>query len=575
MASFALSSASAAALSRLPFASASASSEREWLESPALLQRTLSALFSDPSTVATLRAADGRVHRPRWRSFEPGEALPLAFGLRQAPALPAVLTLGTPFAAYAFTVTSGERREDAWATALPERALVLRRRGERRLPAPKGTTARFHEGEGGRLGPAIPVRELSFGALSLATRRPVTVGEPARIVLRTPEQETLELRGRVARVGGSRGAPNTVLVLDPQSAHGPRWQGFVGRALHPNTRWGKTWAASSWALYEHSGYFQLSKKTPAHFCRLKAAFAQACRRLDRAPELGGQITWPSARGVEASLSFLRLYPSTALLYQVARRKDGPASATGREVLRELNLHAFEQLRRGREEGWILIFVQDDGARWSRLAYCDFGARLAPSRGCVVPFRAVELKSGAPRCLAREGLRVEEASPEQRAHLLAELQRTRPPAYLDALALRGDDVGLSGLAERWHRRGLTRRRAIRVVSRGGRPLAASVLELADEGLHLFGLLDSVRLYPLRPGAEALFPLLLDDARGWFHAFGKEGFVYLPEGDERLRPTGPEAEDLGTAQLIAFPKAELPAFLDHLHQITAPRPERSRA
>lgn len=579
MSSFASPSGAPASSPRLLAGGPPASAIQEWLAAPSEIRERLSALFADPSTTATVRGPDGLLLRATGQAFEPDAARPCLFRFPVAPRLPTVLTLASPFAAYCFQIDDAERRGGAWATAQPEGVWVWRRRAERRQRAPEEMEVRLKDEEGAPLSAALPVRELSFRSLCVALNAGpapwLAVGARVRMVLTAPSGEPLSLQGRVARIDDD-GEARGVLVLEPGAALDPRWQAWVCRALHPRTRWGKTWAASSWALYEQSGYFHLSSQAPHQFTRLKAAFTQACRKLDHAPELGGQISWPSARGIEASLSLLRLYAATTLVYQVARRKDDEAPSNGREVLRAVNLHAFEQLRRSPEPGWLLIFVQDAGARWSRLAYRTFGERLGPTRGCVVPFRAISHRAAPATRRERDGLDLQDPTPEQRELFLAQLERTRPAAYLEALDLRPGRLALGDLEEAWRRRGLTRRRAVRMLLHRGRPVAASVLELADEGLHLFGLLDCARLYPLRPGAEVFFPRLLEDAQGWFSSQGRARFVHLAEdAGIGASPTAPGAEDLGMARLIAFPKEELPAFLDHLHRITAPRPEKGDA
>ena len=117
-------------------------------------------------------------------------------------------------------------------------------------------------------------------------------------------------------------------------------------------------------------------------------------------------------------------------------------------------------------------------------------------------------------------------------------------------------------------GFDRDRDVIVARRGGRPIAAAVLELGERGVHLFNLLDVVRMYAIAEGGEAVFHALLDEARGWYARRGRDRFVYFAEsGDpETWRLAG--LRDLGPAYQCVVSDAVLPDLLDHIYEFTAP-------
>ncbi len=348
-----------------------------------------------------------------------------------------------------------------------------------------------------------------------------------------------------------------------------RWELTRERLHHPHTRRAGTWAASLWELYDKSGYFQLSGKTSAHFTPLRQAFALATRRLDTAPELGCQVAWPTRARVEAALSALMVYAGTAMIYQVARRRDEASPVAARQMLREVNLHAFEQLRRDPAFDWTLVYVQEGGARWSHLAYQTFTeAQLPTGLTCVLRFRAMEALRSAPVVLAPGGMEVGPPSAEERALFLAMLPKLRPAPYLEALDLVPERFDLAQVRRRWTRAGFARERTLFVAREHHRPLAMAVVESAQDALHLFGLLDGVRLFPLAVGAERAYSALLAAARGWYRERGKESFVVFFEGESFDAAFQPGLHDLGAANLMAFPRLLLPDFLEHLWAITAP-------
>ena len=358
------------------------------------------------------------------------------------------------------------------------------------------------------------------------------------------------------------------MLFDEPSSQA-RWMRRIAPFVHPFTRSGHVWATSTWSLYEDSGYFHLSDKTPHAFSHLKSAFACASRRMDAAPELGSQISWPSIHGVEATMSLLRVYEGTSLVYQVARRRRQLDSALGRRMLREINLHAFDNARADPELRWMLVYVQDAGARFSRRAYLDYARRVSHRElTALVPFHAWEGDSSATPARLPPRLSIDDASADEREVLAHVIARDFPSPYMEALDLRPHSFDLAGVRSRWAARGLSRQRSVRILSWDGKPSAAGVFELAEEGLHLFGLLDVVRLYPLVGGGEAFFPYLLDDAASWFHTRGKSRFVYFAEEANRSRPLRPALRDLGGATEIIFSTSLLPDFLEHLHRVTAP-------
>ncbi len=129
--------------------------------------------------------------------------------------------------------------------------------------------------------------------------------------------------------------------------------------------------------------------------------------------------------------------------------------------------------------------------------------------------------------------------------------------------------MTALKSAWAEADLGRDRAILVARLRGRPVAAAVLDAAEKGIHLVGLLDSVHLIALRPEARAFFPELLVAAQRYFAGRGHAKFILFEEtGDhDYTRPF--DAKDLGEADQIFFSAALTPEFLDYVAFITAPR------
>jgi hypothetical protein len=211
-----------------------------------------------------------------------------------------------------------------------------------------------------------------------------------------------------------------------------------------------------------------------------------------------------------------------------------------------------------------------------MVHHDLPARYVESgQAAVVRFRAVEVACDAhaeadrtPDCGL--GYEVGVATEEETALLLQEIARTRPKAYVEALDFVPERFELTEICEDWSLAGLGRRRAALVARRNGKPVAAAVLESADEGTHLFRLLDLVRLFPLAPAGEDANAALLDAARVWFRSMDKTSFVAYLEHDTPM----PEAftsttRDLGLADYVVLSADLLPELLEHVVEVTAPR------
>ncbi len=360
-------------------------------------------------------------------------------------------------------------------------------------------------------------------------------------------------------------------VAPPPGEVRQRWMARIGELLSPRTRVGGVWSSDSWDLYERSGYFNLSGKSEAHFPMLRDAFAITSSKVDAAPEIGCQVVWPSERGIEASLSLLRTYSRAWFGYQMARRKDEPPDGSApRIVLREIHYRAYEHALADGDLDWVIGYVQED-ARFSKLVHHHLPARhVGSGEAAVVPFRALEVTSAGRRIGSLPGnARVAPATEEEIRVLLARIQVIRPHAYREALDLVAERYSLDAVAVAWQRAGLRRERGTLMATENDRPMAAAVLETADPGLHLFGLLDCVRFYALRPGGEMAYAALLEASRVWFAKRARTRFALLLEGGGVEPSALSGITDLGAADLTILSAALVPNLLEHVFEVTAPR------
>jgi len=168
-----------------------------------------------------------------------------------------------------------------------------------------------------------------------------------------------------------------------------------------------------------------------------------------------------------------------------------------------------------------------------------------------------------------------ATPEERALVCDVLARTKSPIYLEALDLVPDRFDLAQISEVWKNEGILRKREVLVARTAEGPAVAAIVELVGEGVHLFGLLDSVRIVALRDEVlpNELLVQLLDFVREYYKAHDKALFTYHFEGSEGRNDMGHALDagfqDMGGTFLILLRWELVPELLEQIYQIAAPR------
>lgn len=480
-------------------------------------------------------------------------------------------------------------------TRFPGGIVRRRRRVIRRVPASAGLEVVWRHAVLPSLEVRRPLRDISLDGLSFWTSPSddlllpglpiddLTVREKDRVVARfvaevrhIHQDEDDAERGRV--VGGAR-------IISRTDRDRTRWADFVQDLQNPTSRTGRTSVGEAWDLYDASGYFRLSNTKPEDFAPLRSAFARSMAHLDAAPDLGCQVVYPSERGIEASISIVKLYQGTYFPGQLAKRPRDPAlPISGRRVLRDIHLRAYEHLQADPDFRWLLVFVHES-ASWTEAAYREFPRRYERTEHVwVEPFVAYTGRCGgaarlAPdaaadtaACAPARGIEMGPATPGEIHLLLERIHRTRGSAYAEALDLVPIRFALAGLTRCWAEAGLTRQREIVVARRDGRALAAALFECGEKGLHLFNMFDSTRVYALQdePAGDVhdARTALLCAAHSWYAARGRDGFTYfLEEGDE-AHATAAGLRALGRANQLVMSSAIVPDFLECIYEVTSP-------
>lgn len=459
-------------------------------------------------------------------------------------------------------------------TSLPAEIVRVRHRGPRRALAPASTRVTIVDPETGRAlgGRLSDVSLVGFSVELDAPRPDWRPGLPLpSIEVQLPGDPPVRVAGELRSVHAAGRLIG--LRLDARSAQlNASWLAMVTRQLHPTTAIGSRWADATWRLYQRAGYFRLSNKSDDDFTALREDFVRISRRIDAAPHLGVQAVWPSDDGeVVAALSLVRLYSTSWFGYQMAKvTGEAPDGTPGRAVLRDLHIRAYEHVQRDRAARWLIGYAQVKPV-WSRLVHYDLPRRYERTGlAAIVRFRALELDSDDPSAARRDDLEIAEAGATERAAFLRRVAAERPAAYVEALDLVPARFEMTQHLRELGAAGLGGERTLIAARRDGRIVAVALLESSPDGLHLFRLLDAVRLYRVADDGHREFPALLDAARAWYRARNKRRFVCLLE-DEAALPVEARARmtDMGLADMTILAAELLPELLEHLCEVTAPR------
>lgn len=429
------------------------------------------------------------------------------------------------------------------------------------------------------------IRDISYGGLSFFDKNREVggelLGENITVEILLPNKVIFPIRVQVLRHSGST-LDNSVLsdvchlkVIHPRrmANRERQWTELVNERLHPGTKTGSSYCDQVWQLYTDCGYFGLSGKSKTDFDELKNSYASAVLLLDNAPELGCQVVWPTGGGreVNAAISMLKVYRNTWLGFQMARtRAKVDNDISGRRILREIHLRAYEHAQLDPDLKWVLGFTQVKKV-WSRLVHYELPLRyVEEGEASIVRFRALQYGVGDVPVTRKPETQLDRPTAMELFELAKTIGETRSPVYCDALDLVPERMAMARIRQLYSRQSLARDRAVFVVRHLGLPMAAAVVEMGADGLHLFGLLDLVRLYPLSEKGENFYTDLLGYCANWFAARGKENFcLYLEAGQDLPLATREAATDMGEADMIILSAKRLPELLEHLHEVTSPR------
>lgn len=476
-------------------------------------------------------------------------------------------------------VPSVQIEGDQAVTPLPTAIERVRHRWFRRVAVRTPVTAGYRH----PLWPELQVskrkvKDVSYAGICFETSLSDDLAFPglelSELIVEREGEPPIRLRGQVRFVSfGKNGEPSLCgMSVSPRSPDDERrWMALVSQELHARTQSGTEMPEPVWSLFESSGYFRLSGKSPEAFEPLKTSFMNFGKRVAAAPQLICQAVWPSSRGIEASLSLLKAYFGTWMTHQLAKRPGrAPGDTDPRMILRDIYVRAMEHPQVDPDFRWMIASL-DATVSWSRVAHAEFAQRHENTGLAMVrPFRLME-GSCADRTATPDGtIEVGLATSDEVDHFLGFLTRVRPRCYLEALDFTPDLYDMLMVTKMWREVGLLRSRDILVARRNGRPVAVAVVEVGETGTNLFRLLDGVRLFTLERGGGEAYAQLLDGARAWYTEKGKTTFILFHEDiDDDPYIAGSKLRSLGDGNFWIISALLVPEFLEHIYELTTPR------
>jgi hypothetical protein len=522
--------------------------------------------------------ANTRPHVVSAGRIERGSELPIHWWVeRPWPEAPFQVLVQSYNSLYSFHVDEYRDVDGLLAFETPRRIIRSRSRSNRRISI-NDMTVTFRHPDCGDLRVTRKVVNVSHYGLAFFTDPSEDMIYPGlelpALVVSAGDKCTL-LQGRVRHVspGTRTGTPICGIEIIPKSPFHPRigWAHILEPHLHPtSTRASADEIPALWELLDASGYFQLSGKALPDFDPMWKQFERVSQKYAQHPAVGCQVLWRSPWGVDATISISLMYSGTWLLYQLARRKGrSPVGVRGRQIVRDVYIHAFEHAAWYPTLQWVLAYTEAN-VRWHKVTHQLFAERYSHTGKVMnIPFRLMEdTARRAPPSVGRD-FDIGDATTEELEMFIARVRDLFPAGFADAIDLVPSRFYLEDVNRTLARADLSRERRLFVARRDGVPIAAALCETGTPGMHLFRLFEGVRLISLAEDSEPAMLRLIDYARNWYAEQGHDAFVYYmqPEQFELGRKVG--LKDLGDGYTWLIHTSLIDDFLEHIDRLSAPR------
>jgi hypothetical protein len=344
------------------------------------------------------------------------------------------------------------------------------------------------------------------------------------------------------------------------------WTALVEELLHPAASTTRVEARALWRLYARAGYFNLSGQGIEAFSGVLPSFLAAQSLLGDAPEIGACFTAGTGAEPDACMHQVQLWPGSWMAFNLCRDARGRSLRTSDDsVLLDLYGRSYGFVAQQAEARWLISYTQAE-AGFSRYVNHRHASSLGdPSRACVLPFEAVEIKVSRD---TRSPSNIRVAGQSDTECLRQAVAVRWPLAYVEASGLAEPGLSNESVERLWAGAGLERRREVLVAVEDGQVIAGAILEFVAEGVHVYSLFDQCRLVAVTPEGQRAFDALLCAASERYAKAGRSKFVYFKDPDDPAVGEELESLSLGVADINVFHRDYLGDFLEHVYLCLAP-------
>lgn len=318
-----------------------------------------------------------------------------------------------------------------------------------------------------------------------------------------------------------------------------QWHREVFRRTHPNLRQpDRRHTDKLWQVLKESKYVDMWIPAPLRDY-LELQFIKAWSAVEPRSSSAFLISHVNKQAVPkeslvGTMSATLVYPQTCMIHHLGIEERARTADEKRHLftyLRELFSGALYGLRYQAEAQHLLFYVDVD-TRINELLYTDFVKRMSASGDLLYDrFQVFRCTPDQPEPLptTNDGDLTPTTDPTLLEELSRHLRKQLPQQEFEAFAYDADNIDLLPFSGHCRDSGYQRSRQVFHARRNGATVAALVAEAGDEGMNLFGLMNTAWAFELVPGAaRKALPGLIRAAREHYRNLGKKQFLFFQRG-----------------------------------------------
>ena len=356
----------------------------------------------------------------------------------------------------------------------------------------------------------------------------------------------VEAQGIIRAISGRPGQDQVSCGVELLAFAGSRdsaeWRKFFFSRLHPNLSDGNQEPDAAWEVLEGSDYLRLWTPDEER-TRLRRQFMGAW--AEPAVQAGQTLLLKkSGRSVGLSAGSL-VYPRTWMLHHLGIERAAERGAN--EPLHqtyELISGILHRLQEAPEIDYFLIYAEQ-GKRLNDRLYRDFARHyFGASKLLLTSTHLYRYSTDVSSELNSKSSRLSVAQADDAVwSMLAEyLERETPPIEREALALGADRIDLRDFTHQCREWDYERERKAYIAYVDGVPHAALIADSGDEGVNVFGLMNTCRIVWMADPVPGVQSQLIDLAVVHYRGLGKRHFFVFADaqnGELSLDGTGFES------------------------------------